>query len=100
MKVLCNKLVLNVTHVINISNLLNLILFSIIGLSTDCYSVQVYYGRCIVCVTQLCHVKLKFSNQVEDLDRIDLFLCVQNSLTELLTLDVLNTNERAKYYPH
>jgi len=45
--------------------------------------VQVYYGRGIVCVTQLCHLKWKFSNRVEDLDRIDLFLCLQNSLTEL-----------------
>jgi len=100
MKVLCNKVVLNVTHVISVSNLLNLILFSVIGLSTDCRSVQVYYGGGIICATQLCHVKLKFSNQVDDLDRIDLFLCLQNSLTELLTLDAINTNERAKYCPH
>jgi hypothetical protein len=76
-------MVLNITHVISISNLLNLILLSVIGLSTVSHSVQIEYGRGIVCLTQLCRVKLKFSNQVEDLDRIDLFLCLQNSLTEL-----------------
>lgn len=83
MKVLCKKVVLNVKPVISISNLLNPIVFSIIGLSTVCHSVQVWCGRGIVWVTQLCHVYLKFSNQVEDLDRIDLFLCLQNSLAEL-----------------